>query len=84
MYVCTSSYESENVCVKAGPITHTIPSFGFVILESNEPGKLDVLKLKEFGLPPGPLYSKIKKGETITLPSGVTVSFIMKTVIIPS
>lgn len=55
---------------------HTIPSFGFVVTERDEPGKLDAGHLKELGVPPGPLYARVKKGEAITLPSGETVSFV--------
>ena len=36
--------------------------------------RLDVQKLKSLGVPPGPLYGRIKAGETVTLPSGVQVS----------
>lgn len=59
--------------MKAGPVMHSIPSFGFVITERDEPGKLDAEHLKELGVPPGPLYARIKKGEAITLPSGETL-----------
>ncbi|KAJ1613480.1 mbl domain-containing protein [Cryptosporidium canis] len=31
-------------------------------------GKFNPLKAKEFGIPPGPLYSKLKNGESIQLP----------------
>lgn len=69
-------YDGESVSVKAGPVMHTIPSFGFVVTERDEPGKLDADHLKELGVPPGPLYARVKKGEAITLPSGETVSFV--------
>ena len=69
-------YDGESVSVKAGPVMHTIPSFGFVVTERDEPGKLDAERLKELGVSPGPLYARVKKGEAITLPSGETVSFV--------
>jgi ribonuclease Z len=53
---------------------HSIPSFGFVITEQDEPGKLDANHLRDLGVPPGPLYARIKKGEAVTLPSGKSVS----------
>lgn len=53
---------------------HSIPSFGFVITEQDGPGKLNIVRLKELGVEPGPLYSRIKKGEAVTLSSGKIVS----------
>jgi ribonuclease Z len=63
--------------VKAGAVKHSIPSFGFVITERDEPGKLDAEHLKQLGVSPGPLFARIKRGEAITLPSGKTVSFVI-------
>nr|CAD7589769.1 unnamed protein product [Timema genevievae] len=55
----------DGLCVKAGLLHHTIPSFGFVVTEADQNGRLDVSKLHELGVPSGPLYGKLKKGETI-------------------
>ena len=38
--------------------------------------RLLVDKLQKIGIPPGPLYGRIKKGEAITTPSGDIVSVI--------
>ena len=37
--------------------------------------RIDVDKLQKLGIPPGPLYSRIKKGEAVTAPNGLTVGF---------
>nr|CAD7416363.1 unnamed protein product [Timema poppensis] len=65
----------DGLCVKAGLLHHTIPSFGFVVTEANQNGRLDVGKLQELGVPSGALYGKLKKGETVTLECGTIVSF---------
>nr|CAD7458059.1 unnamed protein product [Timema tahoe] len=68
----------DGLCVKAGLLHHTIPSFGFVVTEADQNGRLDVSKLRGLGVPTGPLYGKLKKGETVTLKSGTIVSFTIK------
>ncbi|EPD51756.1 ribonuclease Z [Staphylococcus sp. HGB0015] len=50
--------------VNARPLNHGIPCYGYRIKAPNTPGKLDVLKLKALGIPPGPLYQKIKSQDT--------------------
>ena len=52
-----------------------MPSFGFVVLESNKPGKMNTDLLEELGVPKGPLYGEIKRGKHITLQNGKIVSF---------
>eukprot|EP00731_Ephydatia_muelleri_P024099 Em0016g370a len=59
--------------VHAGMLTHRIVCFGYVVVEDSLPGRLCVEKLKALGVPPGPLYARLKKGESITTPGGVTV-----------
>lgn len=67
-------YEDDTHIVKAGWLEHKIPSFGFTIQEKPLPGRLNVSILKDKGVPPGPLYAKVKAGETISSPTGETIS----------
>lgn len=62
--------EDDSVSVQAGRVKHRVPTFGYVITESTRPGKLNVEKLKELGVKPGPLYAVIKGGKEITSPKG--------------
>uniref|UniRef100_A0A8C3QTX6 ElaC ribonuclease Z 1 n=1 Tax=Cyanoderma ruficeps TaxID=181631 RepID=A0A8C3QTX6_9PASS len=66
--------EDEQLEVRAFRLFHRVPSFGFVLEEKPRPGKLNVQKLKELGVPPGPLYGKLKSGATIVLEDGAAVS----------
>ncbi|MGV3243995.1 ribonuclease Z [Staphylococcus sp. 11261D007BR] len=50
--------------VKVLPLNHGVPSYGFRIEAPYTPGKLDVNKLKEIGIPPGPKYQEIKVNDT--------------------
>lgn len=65
-------YEDEEFVVTARPLKHRIPSFGFRVEERDRPGAFDVKKAKELGIPSGPIYGRLKKGETVTLADGRT------------
>lgn len=64
--------EDDGFIVWAAPITHRIPCFGYVLEQKQITGKLDVDMLKSKGIPPGPLYGRLKAGETVTH-NGITV-----------
>ncbi len=45
---------------------HIVPSVGYALIENDRRGKFDREKAeKVLGIPPGPLYSKLAKGESI-------------------
>jgi ribonuclease Z len=48
------------------------PSLGYVLKEHVRRGRFDVEKAKAAGIPEGPLWGKLSKGETISLPNGPT------------
>ena len=68
-----SKSEATGHTVVAGAIFHRIPSFGFVIQEPDLPGALDVEKVAEAGLKPGPQYGVLKQGIPVTLEDGTVV-----------
>ncbi|GEL67294.1 ribonuclease Z [Marinilactibacillus psychrotolerans] len=51
-------------------LKHGIPSYGFRIEESDHEGTLLAENLKDLGVPFGPLFGKLKNGETVTLQDG--------------
>ena len=65
--------QEGNLTVLAAPLKHRVTCFGYVIQEQQLPGKLDPDLLKLRGIPPGPLYGRIKNGETVTAPDGSLV-----------
>jgi ribonuclease Z len=66
-------FEDEQFLVETRLLDHGISSYGFRIREKDRPGTLLVDKLAEVGLKPGPLYKKIKDGESITLDDGTVL-----------
>ncbi|MNW35677.1 Ribonuclease Z [compost metagenome] len=63
-------FEDESFCVESALLDHRIDSFGYRITEKDQPGKLDIEMLARHGIKPGPMYGKLKRGESINLPDG--------------
>lgn len=51
-------------------LDHGISSLGYRVVEADHEGELNVEKLQALNIPSGPIYGKIKRGETVTLPDG--------------
>lgn len=66
-------YEDEQFLVTAKRLEHGLPSYGFRIVEKDLPGTLLVDKLRALGVRPGPVYQKIKQGETVILDDGMVI-----------
>ncbi|KAM3867463.1 zinc phosphodiesterase ELAC protein 1 [Diretmus argenteus] len=71
---CYLLLEDKRFVVKAFRLFHRVPSFGFSIQEQDRPGRLNTELLKQLGLKPGPLYGRLKAGQSVTLESGRVVS----------
>jgi ribonuclease Z len=67
-------FEDEEFTVSCNALTHRVPAFGYRIAEKDKAGRFDVERATELGIPSGPLYGKLKRGEQVTLPNGRTVN----------
>ncbi len=67
-------YEGDGFYVRAFPLQHTKTCVGYTLEELDRPGEFHSEKAKELGVPCGPLWGKLQKGETITLENGTIVS----------
>ncbi|GHA22729.1 ribonuclease Z [Oceanisphaera arctica] len=73
--VATLTERQERVAVEgfnisALPLSHRVPSFGYEFVETGQPQKLDVEKLKADKIEPGPLWGRLQRGERVTLANG--------------
>ncbi|XPM52863.2 MAG: ribonuclease Z [Leptolyngbya sp. IPPAS B-1204] len=55
-------------------MTHRVPAFGYRVTEKDKPGRFDVERATAMGIPPGPMYGRLKRGEVMTLPDGRIVN----------
>lgn len=66
-------FRDEQFEVHCSKLDHRIDSYGYRVVEKDKPGKLDAAKLRTQGITPGPLFGKIKRGETVALPDGTVI-----------
>lgn len=63
-------FEDDEYRVSCQLLKHRVPAYGYRVEEKDRPGHFNVEKATELGIPPGPIYGKLKRGETIVLPDG--------------
>lgn len=59
--------------VRCRRLHHRLTTFGYRLTEEERPGTFDVEKARALGIPAGPLYGLLKRGETVLLPDGRSV-----------
>ena len=67
-------HEDDAVTVSCLPLRHGIVSFGFAVCEKPRPGRFRVEAARALGVPEGPLFGRLKRGEPVTLADGRVVS----------
>jgi len=64
-------YDGYSIC--AFSTEHTAGSFGLALLEDARPGRFDVDRARTLGVPEGPLFGRLHRGEQIRLGDGTVV-----------
>ncbi|RAU37515.1 ribonuclease Z [Enterobacter sp. ECC-175] len=67
-------FEDECYRVTARRLNHPVECYGYRIEEHDRPGALDAAALIADGVRPGPLFQRLKQGETVTLEDGRVVN----------
>src|SRR5579859_7901084 len=62
----------EGYYVKVFGTEHGNGSVGYALVENERRGRFDVDKARALGIPEGPLWGKLTKGESITAPDGTS------------
>lgn len=60
----------EDHAVNVIPVSHNVTSFAFCLQETKKYGPFNYQKAKALGIPEGPLYGKLNRRESVTLPDG--------------
>jgi ribonuclease Z len=57
--------ERDGYRIAAFAVDHGVPALGFVLIEDERPGHLDPGRAQELGVPPGPDFGRLQRGETV-------------------
>ncbi|HJR09496.1 MAG TPA: ribonuclease Z [Pyrinomonadaceae bacterium] len=63
-------YKDDEYTVTCQPLKHRITSYGYRVTESDRPGRFDVERARALGIPSGPVYGRLKNGESVELADG--------------
>jgi len=63
-------HRDDEYSVTCLPLKHRITSYGYRVTERDRPGRFDVERAQALGVPPGPLFGRLKNGESIELADG--------------
>ena len=66
-------YEDDGFSVRAFGLRHTRQCFGYALEEESRPGVFHPELARDCGVPEGPLWSKLQKGESVESADGSTV-----------
>lgn len=56
--------------IEAARLDHRLPTYGYALAEKDRPGRFDLDAARELGIPAGPLFGRLQRGETLTLEDG--------------
>lgn len=56
--------------IRVVAVEHGRPAVGYVFEEPPRPGRFDVNAARRLGVPVGPLFGRLQRGEAVTLPDG--------------
>ncbi len=65
--------EGAGHTVRCALLNHGIATLGFAIDEAAKPGRFDVEEARRLGVPEGPMFGRLQRGETVRLEDGAEI-----------
>ncbi len=66
-------WQTEEFHIEWQPLSHRIFTAGFALVEAARPGRFEVARADQLGIPNGPERGRLQRGESIILPNGQLV-----------
>lgn len=67
-------FRGDGYRIEAFATDHRIASIGYALVEDLRPGRFDPAAARAAGVPEGPLFGKLQRGEVVRLPGGRTIA----------
>jgi ribonuclease Z len=64
--------QTDTYTIECLPLNHRVLTYGYAFQERDKPGTFNVAQAEALGIPIGPLYGLLQKGQPVTLPDGRT------------
>ncbi|APR77516.1 Ribonuclease Z [Minicystis rosea] len=68
-----AAFQGDGYRIEAFATQHRVPSVGYALIEEDRPGRFDLARAEAMGVPRGPSFGQLQRGEPITLPDGRVV-----------
>ncbi len=62
--------DQEDLLVRCTTLVHRVPAYAYRIEQKPRAGRFDVERAKAMGIPPGPIYAELKRGQPVELEDG--------------
>jgi ribonuclease Z len=63
-------WEATEYQVTCAPLDHRLFCLGFALREHDRPGRFNLERARALGVPEGPLFGRLQRGETVEAPDG--------------
>lgn len=63
-------FQIDSWVIRINLMEHGLPCYGYRLEEKDRPGRLDASRLERLNVPFGPIYGRLKRGETVVLEDG--------------
>lgn len=67
-------YRTDGYEIAADRLDHGIPCWGYRLTEPDRPGRFDLAAAKALGVPAGPLFGELQRGNAVTLDDGTEIA----------
>ena len=67
-------FEDGQIAVECAPVRHRYEAYAYAVREKPQAGRFDIAAARALGIPEGPVYGRLKAGETVTLADGRVIA----------